>query len=125
MMFVRYLLIGALAYLIDLGGFLLLLACHVTLFGPVLASILSKLSSSVFSFMAHRYFTFKAQEKNSSFHQAWRYFSIVALNIPLTTGMLLFCLTWLHDPTQAKITADILCVIISYWLSKSFVFTTH
>ena len=123
MIFFRYLIITSIAYAIDLGGFVLLLSFHFALIGPLFASILSKLSSSIFSFIAHRHVTFDAQKNNNGVRQALRYFSLVLFNTQLSTLVLMLLLNWIIDPIKAKILADIFCFILSYWLSKSFIFT--
>lgn len=122
MIFLRYLSISGLAYAIDLGCFLILLSLHLNSIGPILASVIGKLISSIFSFIVHRYFTFKDQINTRMLHQAGRYFSLVALNTQFSALVLMICLHWIHTPATAKIITDIFCVIVSYWLSKTFVF---
>lgn len=122
MIFLRYLSMTGVAYAIDLGCFLILLSLHLNSIGPILASVTGKLISSIFSFAAHRYFTFKHQINNSMRHQAWRYFLLVAINTQFSAFILMMCLHWIHTPIIAKIITDIFCVIVSYWLSKTFIF---
>jgi putative flippase GtrA len=121
MMFLRYLSIGMMGYAIDLGGYVLLLSLHWSLLGPIGASILSKISSSVVSFMAHRCFTFRVSHQRTQ--QALRYFTLVFLNTQFTIVLLMLYLLWITDPIKAKLAADITGVFLSYWLSKQFVFT--
>ena len=118
--FVRYGLVQLFAYAIDMGGFLLLL--NAGLLGPLWANVLAKLAAGVFAFIAHRHFTFQAGDRADASRQALRYFTLLALNIPLSSALLALLLTWTSHATLAKFTADVLIVAVTYWLSKSLVF---
>jgi putative flippase GtrA len=122
MIFIRYLTIGGLGYAIDLGFFLSILSLHIASISPVLASVIGKILSSIFSFVAHRYITFKTHGDGKLYHQAWRYFSLVALNTQFSALVFMTCLHWIQKPITAKIISDVICVILSYWLSKTMIF---
>ncbi|MEP6899654.1 MAG: GtrA family protein [Rhodanobacter sp.] len=120
MTFIRYVLIQLFAYCIDLGGFLLLLKTGAL--GPLAANVISKLAAGLFAFVAHRRFTFRAHGHGNAHGQAVRYFLLLGINIPLSSGLLLIALHWIGHPTIAKIVADIVGVLFTYSISKAFVF---
>ena len=121
MIFLRYVLIQLLAYGIDMGLFLVLL--HSGFASTIGCNILAKLCAGVFAFMSHRHFTFHLNEKASIGQQAIRYLSLLALNIPIASAVLAFLLVWIANPVVAKFMADVCCVVLSYILSKRFIFT--
>jgi putative flippase GtrA len=120
MTFLRYLLIQVFAYGIDMGTFLFLL--HFDLAGPIIANIGSKLAAGSFAFVAHRRYTFNVAESGFAGRQAVRYFSVLAMNVPVASAMLVFILIWIPLPVVAKFLSDIVMVALSYVLSKKFIF---
>lgn len=120
MTFVRYVSIQLLAYGIDMGVFLLIL--QTDLAAPIWANVLAKLAAGLFAFILHRYFTFRAAESGAIRHQAIRYFVLLALNIPVASAILVLLLLWITEPVAAKFIADIICVALTYAVSKRFVF---
>jgi putative flippase GtrA len=123
MIFLRYVAIQLLAYGIDMGTFLLML--HVDLAGPIVANIIAKLAAGIFAFFAHRHFTFEAAAPELVKTQAIRYFILLAVNVPVSSGILAAIMLWLPVPAIAKFLADILCVGLSYGLSKYFIFNAR
>lgn len=123
MIFLRYVLIQLLAYGIDMGLFLVLL--HSGFSSAIGCNVLAKFCAGVFAFMSHRYFTFHVNEKASISQQAIRYFSLLALNIPIASAVLALLLVWIANPVAAKFMADISCVVLTYILSKRFIFTSQ
>lgn len=122
MQFVRYLLVQVLAYGLDMGGFVLLFA-HFDI-EPLLANMVSKVLAGVFAFGAHRRFTFGVAEtsKKTKVQQGVRYFALLALNIPLSALVLGVMLLVIPMAVVAKFIADMICVVLTYWLSKRLVF---
>ncbi len=120
MTFVRYVAIQVLAYVIDMGVFLVILRSEV--FMPLVANILGKVAAGVFAFVAHRVFTFRVAEKASKKHQAIRYFALLGLNIPLSSAVLYLMLVYIANPVVAKFISDVVCLVLTYSLSKHFVF---
>ena len=121
MTFVRYVAIQVLAYGLDIGVFLLLL--QTDLAEPIWANVFAKFVAGVFAFIVHRWFTFQAAESGVIRQQAIRYFVLLALNIPVASAILAFLLVWIDTPVASKFIADIICVALTYALSKHFVFT--
>jgi putative flippase GtrA len=121
MTFVRYGLVQVFAYGIDMGGFLLLL--QTQLVGPLVANVIAKVAAGLFAFAAHRHFTFGTGERANTGSQAVRYFALLGLNIPLSSGLLALLMLWIPQPPIAKFIADVVIVAITYWISKLLVFT--
>lgn len=120
MRFARYLLVQVLAYGLDMGGFMLLFM-H---FGvrPVMANVVGKVLAGLFAFVAHRSFTFGVQGVDGAGRQGVRYFMLLALNIPLSALVLAALLKVIPMAVVAKFSADVICVCLTYWLCKKFVF---
>lgn len=120
MTFLRYGLVQVFAYLIDFGGFLLLMS--VAGMTPVTANLVCKAAAGVFAFAAHRRFTFRVSGAGGSLGQGLRYFALLGLNIPLSTAVLALLLRWIPHPAAAKFMADVLILVFTYWASKTLVF---
>lgn len=120
MTFVRYFLVQLVAYFIDMGGFLLLLKMDVDW---LVANIVSKLLAGLFAFLAHRHFTFSGATATDSRIQAFKYFLLLSLNLPLSTLVLGQALKFVSYPVVAKFIADAICILFTFWLSKRVVFS--
>lgn len=120
MRFVRYVLVQVVAYGLDMGGFVL----FFSFFGvdPLLANVVGKVAAGLFAFAAHRTFTFGVAGAGGTGQQAVRYFALLALNIPISAAVLSVMLWAIPLPVAAKFAADVVCVFLSYSLSKHFVF---
>lgn len=123
MTFIRYVLIQLLGYVIDMGGYVLCLVLGMS--SPVLANVLAKSASGLFTFIAHRHFTFKSGSATDRAHQAVKYFSLLGLNVPFASSLLAALLLWISNPLIAKFLSDVLSVGLSFWLSKRFVFVSR
>ena len=120
MTFVKYISIQVVAYGIDMGLFLIVL--HSGYLGPIIANVLAKLAAGTIAFIAHRSFTFRVAMTSTLKHQAIRYFLLLALNVPIASAILSLILAWIANPVAAKFIADVVCVVLTYGLSKHFVF---
>jgi putative flippase GtrA len=120
MMFVRYLGIQLLSYGIDMGLFLVVLNSGLT--GPITANVIAKLAAGTFAFLVHRAFTFRVTGQAGASRQAVLYCLLLALNMPLASVMLSVLLVWVSDEVVAKFLADVLCVSLTYAMSKHFIF---
>jgi|CXWL01.1.fsa_nt_gi putative flippase GtrA len=137
MKFIRYLAVQLFAYGLDMGGFLLM----TYFFGidVIVANIFGKIVAGLFAFFVHRNFTFGVAEETNRGRQAIKYFTLLALNVPLSSAALSLMLLVLNLPllatalnlvllnvplpVLAKFIADVICVFITFWLSKKYVFT--
>lgn len=118
--FGRYLGVQVIAYGIDMGGFLLLNA----LLGPLSANVLSKITAGIFAFVAHRRVTFKVHGHSDGRTQLLKYALLLALNIPVSSGLLALLLPWLAPPNAlAKLVSDAACIGLTFVLSRYLVFT--
>lgn len=88
---------------------------------PVLMNVVSKITAGVFAFFLHRYFTFRSTKESKKI-QALKYFSVLAINIPCSSAVFTLGLFFFNHPAVVKLLADIVCVAITYWVSKIFVF---
>jgi len=123
MKFFRYIIIQLLAYVIDMGSFLILL--HGMFLHPIAANIIGKLAASIFAFTAHRNITFKSNHKKDKKTQALRYLMLCMLNIPLSSTVLFVLLKCVPYTVLAKFMADVSCVFFNYWMNKTVVFVSH
>jgi len=117
--FVRYGVIQVLAYALDMGAFLLLLSVFND--QAVLANIAGKGVAGIFAFFLHRHFTFQSTGSSRK-AQAVRYFTLLAVNIPVASALLSVGLSFFDNPTAVKFTSDVACVLMTYWISKLFIF---
>ena len=121
MQFIRYILIQVIAYSFDMGGYIFLLSYSE--FHPLYANITSKILAGIFAFIAHRNFTFVVGKTKGSGIQAARYFSLFFLNIPLSSLLLVVILMVIPISTIGKFLSDVVCVLLTYWLSCRFIFS--
>lgn len=120
-MLIRYILVQTLAYLVDMSTFLICLD-WINL-GVIYANILSKISAGFFAFFIQRKFTFKVNTNEKIGKQASLYFIFLFINIPIASVMLFLTVQLFSESIVAKFFADILCLGISYLLSKFFIFS--
>lgn len=120
MVFIKYVLIQLLAYGLEMGVFLVVLeklSMHL-----LFSNVLGKIFAGVFAFLAHRSFTFRVESKTPIKKQAIIYFILLTVNIPLSSLILILFHLWILEPPIAKCFADIICIGLSYGLSKYVVF---
>jgi putative flippase GtrA len=115
----KYSLIQIAAYLMDYGIFIGL----TYLFGapPLPSNVAGKILSGIFSFFSHRHFTFDRLDKANVWSEGMRYFTILGLNVPLSSGLLAVFSQFL-PLLLAKFVSDVLCVALSFKLTQSVVF---
>jgi putative flippase GtrA len=119
--FIRYVAVQVIAYGLDMGGFLF---CQKYLgIEPIVANVVGKIASGIFAFFVHRTFTFRLAPGEKKATQALRYFLLLALNVPLSSAVLSGVIRVVSPPALAKFISDVLCVFLTYWLTKKFVFT--
>lgn len=117
--FSRYVAVQLVAYAIDMGGFLLLVALQVA---PLPANVVAKIVAGGFAFLVHRGFTFCVAGTDRSAHQLLRYALLLAINVPVATTLLALLLPWLQPPALAKFVADAACVALSFLATRHLVF---
>lgn len=120
MMFARYIFIQILAYVIDMGVFLTLI--YLGLSGPIISNVLGKIAAGTFAFLAHRNFTFCLDKDKRNGKQPIRYILLLGLNVPVSTAALGLILFMIDSPVIAKLSSDVVVVLLTFWLSKTWVF---
>ncbi|MEZ5738038.1 MAG: GtrA family protein [Burkholderiaceae bacterium] len=120
MRFARYLLVQVAAYGIDMGSFVLLHNLLQT--APLPANAVGKVLAGVFAYLSHSRFTFGLASADRSADQVVKYALLLALNLPLSALALWIMLMVVPSAVPAKFLADAVCVFLTYWLSKRFVF---
>jgi putative flippase GtrA len=120
--FLRYVAVQLVAYGIDMGVFLSIL--NIGFAGPIFSNVVAKIAAGIFAFLLHQSFTFQLERKQHDLRQAFRYFLLLGINIPLSTAVLGLVLLVIDIPVAAKFGSDVICVLFSFWLSKIWVFST-
>ena len=120
MTFVRYVAVQLVAYVIDLGVFIALF--HAGVAGPIVANVVAKIAAGAFAFAAHRGFTFGVAGMHRIGREALAYGALLALNVPVASGLLALLLLAIENATLAKIVSDVICVGLTFVLTKHGVF---
>ena len=120
MTLVKYTAIQLLAYLVDMFFYIGLI--NVFFMNPIISNVFGKIAAGIFAFYLHRIFTFNVKTKKFFYQQVILYFFILFLNIPLSSLILIFNLTWIPSSVFAKFISDIILFGLSYFFSKSFIF---
>ena len=120
MTFARYVAVQLAAYAIDMGSFLLLLQFGA--WGPVGANVVAKIAAGGFAFFAHRAFTFRVEGRERMAGEALRYGILLALNVPVASALLAVLLFVIPHPAIAKFAADVVCVGLTFLLTRHAVF---
>jgi putative flippase GtrA len=115
--FIRFLVVGGGAFLVDAGALQLFL-----FFGahPYVARLGSLCIAIPFAFFAHRIVTYRAK------HVPWRkaflrYLMATAMVTGVNYGCYAVALLWL-PPLHSMVVATALCVWLSYWTNAKHVF---
>jgi putative flippase GtrA len=116
---VRYLIIAVAAYVIDMGGFIVLLFLNVP---PILANILVKIGAAIFGFYGHRYFTYQIKHSNNILAHAIKYFGLVLVYTPVSSVCLAIMIKIIADPVVAKFICDVVLFVVVYWVTSKFTF---
>lgn len=119
--FSRYLAVQIAAYGADMGTFLL--ATELLSWSPLSSNVIAKMVAGMFAFIAHRWFTFGVHGKGGGRMQLLKYAVLLALNIPISSAILALLLPLIAPDALAKITADVICVGITFFISRRLVFT--
>jgi putative flippase GtrA len=118
--FVRYVAIQLIAYGIDMGVFLVVLYSGIS--GALMANVIGKIAAGIFAFLSHQRFTFRVADDGRDLKQAVRYSFLLGLNVPISSAILSVMLLLINLPAAAKFISDVICVWLSFWLSKKWVF---
>lgn len=119
--FIRYILIAGIIYVIDLGGYYLLLQAGV---GHLLANVIVKVVAVLTGFYLHRRFTYQITERQDAVAHAKKYFGLAFVYTPVSSVTLFLVMLVLPKPVIAKIISDVLLFIGTYWVTTQFTFKT-
>lgn len=117
--FVRYVLIGVLVLVVDVGGLAILLAAGVVREGAVASSFLAAM---IVQFTLNRWLNFRAFDR-SVVSQAANYLAVTGANLLLTLVVVDFCVLQLHTTALAgKLLSLPLTLPFSYVAHKHVTF---
>lgn len=120
--FVRYNLVQVAAYGLDFGGFVLL--THAFSVSPVPANASGKIVAGIVAFLLHKIYTFGQLSWSQAHREMLVYALLLGLNVPLSSAALLALMFVMPSawPEAAKIVADTLCVGMTFFITRHFVF---
>ena len=118
-----YVLFQCAAYCIDLGSFYLL--THSICPDVLIANFAGKALAGTFAFVAHRYVTFFAQQREPILFQIAKYSVAIVANSILASALLMAIHLVLADVLIAKLISDVISVGLSFFIARSYVFRPH
>jgi putative flippase GtrA len=119
---VRYVLVGAAVYGVDLGLFTAITALSSGRL-YVLANIAAKVAGAAVGFALHKNVTFTWQQQSSVSVQTLLYGTLLLFNTGLSTLLLYVAVSVLAQPAIAsKIAIDVVVVGTSFVISRNLVF---
>lgn len=120
--FFKYTLIQVLAYAAELSVFVSLVK-FVALHNIILANICAKLTAGLIALTLHKYITFKSADSKRVGYEIVTYFSVLAMNMLLSSFILVAMLYFIKHLVVAKVMTDVLTLGLSFLLTKHVVFT--
>lgn len=118
--FIKYGVIQACAFSIDVVFFLIFLSFNVL--NPIFSNLLAKIVSGFFGFYFQRSFVFHNSQSNLIAFQAVRFIGILIINNLVQLMIMAVLINYISSPISAKIIADTSCILLSYFASKYFIF---
>jgi putative flippase GtrA len=95
---------------------------HGATMGPIAANVVAKIAAGAFAFRAHRGYTFRIERTTRIGREALKYALLLALNVPLASALLALLMLVVPSATVSKIAADVVCVGLTFMLTKHGVF---
>ena len=117
---IRYLIVAVLAYVIDMGGFYLLIRSGVD---PVAANVAVKVLAAICGFFMHRRFTYRIESREAIASHARKYFGLAFAYTPASSVVLFLIMLVLPHPVYAKALSDVLLFVVTYWITTKLAFT--
>lgn len=118
---VRYLSVGGTSALLEYSCFLLLFS--FTPIGVVPSNIISFLLGLTFTFLMHRYWTFKGQQAHAAHHQFVAYATLALTNVVATSLVIALLVHGLHVlPFIAKLACMAMVALWNYLLLNRIIF---
>jgi putative flippase GtrA len=127
--------VGALAFVVDNGGYTLLVfgptgTGHGPLHGsPVLGSVLATTIATVFSWVGNRYWTYRHQRRERISHELVLFVAVNAVGLIITAGMVLvsrdvFGLHSVFSDNAARIVGWVIATLFRFFSYRRVVFVT-
>jgi len=117
----RYMIVGGLAYFLEVLFFVVI--CYILHSNIILINIVVKILASIFAFKAHQKFTFNNVGEGVS--QKYKYVSLLIFMMIFSSVFIYFALLLFNTPIYAKVISDIAAVLVSFGLSKLWVFSAR
>ena len=122
-MFIKYFIVALLSYGVDLGAFSILLLCKINL---LYCLIIARILSSIFNFICNKWIVYQSKNIKHAWRESIGYILLVTLNIALSYGIIMLENTYLQIPAvPAKILADGLLFLFSFYIQKKIIFKIH
>lgn len=115
----RYIIVAVLAYIIDMGGYYILLRLDTH---PVSANLIVKVVAALCGFFMHRRFTYQIAEADGQMTHAAKYFGLALLYTPVSTALLFLLILVFPYPVYAKAISDLLLFVVTFWVTSRFTF---
>lgn len=120
---VRYLVVGVLIYTIDMLSFIF--AFYLLGINEIFANSFAKIFAGSLGFFLHKKITFQVNTLESSAVQQYRYLLLLLLTSISSIGLFYYIQMIIWNPVVSKFISDIIIVILSYLISKQWVFSTE
>jgi putative flippase GtrA len=115
-------MVGAVVYAVDLASYLAGVSICDNAY--VEANVIAKVLASVVGYLLHRSITFRGKKKHTWERQLFFYVALLAFNT-VSGSLLLVLLVEVANLIEvfAKLTADAVVIVVSFFLSRSVVFS--
>ncbi len=120
---VRYLVVGVLIYTIDMLSFIF--SFYLLDLDELIANGFAKILAGILGFLLHKKFTFQINKYKDNAIQKYRYIALLFSTVLVSVLFFYFILMIIRNPVVAKFISDILIVLLSFLISKQWVFSTE
>lgn len=119
---VRYVIVGAVVYGIDVGLFIILMMV-IPKRHYLEANTVAKMVAAIAGFFLHKHFTFSWEQRHSIVRQIALYAAVFAFNMALSTGLVYLLVGRLALPTlPSRIFVDVVVTGAAFFASRQLVF---
>jgi len=121
-MIIRYLITGVIVYLIDM--FFFLFSFYLLGFNAMVSNSAAKLLGGLSGFFLHRRITFNVGKSNYKATQKYKYSLLLLFTYTGSIVLFYFALLILQNEILAKFISDVVIIVLSYTISKFWIFAT-
>lgn len=121
--FLRYLLVGASAWVVD---FVIFIALY-SVIGIVGAQTLARITGALVSFAGHKVFVFDDRQfsQGTVWRQAYQYLLLWLISYAISVGcILLFIDLFMLHPIVSKLITEVIIIFINFVTMRRFIFTS-